>query len=529
MADPIGQPNIDPTGQKKSPADYIDTNKIAQALNVNMEGVPGAPKISDIQSRVKDRGTAATELGTLEDQQQRLRQSIGQLESSSAYGKSIGESGVKQFAADSANNIRMGQERIKAENPLPKFIPTQENVQSLSTLFSLLGVISIGGGSKNKLSAMGALNSMTGMMKGWREGRSDLWKQETIKFEKDMAQIKANLDAAAKEADLALKMLPYDVQKAEAMVQELVAKTGSQILKQKADLQGVQEAVKFVKELQTGFEKQFDENLKTRAANLADTRESRESENQKQLRANEAERLKLEKERVGFERERVQIEKQKLSSRIDDVGKELNSMGVYIADKKDRAAVQESVGAMAELKGLQKEVTNNPNLVGRQGQIAQFTDRYLKSFKGGESFDESKVSQADQEALLFAKKYASMLTRYERALAGSGRSGSTVSFQNRYNSLLSQNQFNAASMSQLFDDMQKEAASVAMTKSNNLTYPMLDDMANRFNTRLSEPTSSTVSSSARQTAPESAIKYLKEHPEVKEQFKNKYGYLPEGV
>ena len=497
MADSIGQPNIDPTGQKKSLADYIDTGKIAQALNVNMEGVPGAPKISDIQSRVKDRATAATELGTLEDQQQRLRQSIGELESSAAYGKSIGESGVKKYAADTANDIRAGQEKIKAENPLPKFIPTQENVQSLSTLFSLLGVISIGGGSKNKLSAMGALNSMTGMMKGWREGRADLWKQEQVKFEKDMAQIKANLDSAAKEADLALKMLPYDVQKAEAMVQELVAKTGSQILKQKADLQGVQEAVKFVKELQTGFKEQFDENLKTRAANLADTREAREAENQKQIRANDAERLKLDKERV-------QIERQKLSSRIDDVGKELNSMGVYIADKKDRAAVQESVGAMAELKGLQKEVTNNPNLVGRQGQIAQFTDRYLKSFKGGESFDESKVSQADQEALLFAKKYASMLTRYERALAGSGRSGSTVSFQNRYNSLLSQNQFNAASMSQLFDDMQKEAASVAMTKSNNLTYPMLDDMANRFNTRLSEPTSSTVSSSARQTAPASA-------------------------
>jgi len=269
MADPIAQPNIDPTGQKKrSPADYIDTNKIAQSLNVNMEGVPGAPKISDIQGRVKDRAAAATELGTLEDQQQKLRQSIGELESSAAYGKSIGESGVKQYASDVANDIRAGQERIKAENPLPKFIPTQENIQSLSTLFSLLGVISIGGGSKNKLSAMGALNSMTGMMKGWREGRADLWRQETVKFEKDMAQIKANLDAAAKEADLALKMLPYDVQKAEAMVQELVAKTGSQILKQKADLQGVQEAVKFVKELQTGFEKQFKENLETRKLDI---------------------------------------------------------------------------------------------------------------------------------------------------------------------------------------------------------------------------------------------------------------------
>ena len=256
MADSIGQP-------KKSPAEYIDAGKIAEALNVNMEGVPGAPDISKIKERVTTPQTAASELGTLAEQDQKTRQFVGQLESGRDRALKIGEAGVAQYASDTANQIREGQERIKSENPYPKFIPTQENVQSLSTLFSLLGVIAVGGGSKNKLSAMGAINSMTGMLKGWREGRADLWKREQAQFEKDMANVKANLDSAARDADLALKMLPYDVRKAETMMQELVAKTGSQILTQKANLQGIQEAVKYIKELQAGFKEQFEQNLKT--------------------------------------------------------------------------------------------------------------------------------------------------------------------------------------------------------------------------------------------------------------------------
>lgn len=286
---------------KKSPADYIDTSKIAEALNVNMEGVPGATDISKIKERVTTPQAATTELGSLAEQEQRLRKVIGGLESGRETALKIGEAGVAEYAADRATQIKQGQEQIKLENPLPKFIPTQENVQSLSTLFSLLGVVAIGGGSKNKLSAMGALNSMTGMLKGWREGRADLWKQEQIKFEKDMAQVKANLDSAAREADLALKMLPYDVRKAEAMMQELVAKTGSQILTQKANLQGVQEAAKYVKELQSGFKEAFEQNLKTknlelREAQLKQTKElanKREAATERRHREDMAQRKEL--------------------------------------------------------------------------------------------------------------------------------------------------------------------------------------------------------------------------------------------
>jgi hypothetical protein len=38
----------------------------------------------------------------------------------------------------------------------------------------------------------------------------------------------------------------------------------------------------------------------------------------------------------------------------------------------------------------------------------------------------------------------------------------------------------------------------------------------------------TPSSAPKQTAPQAAIDYLKAHPEAKEAFKAKYGYLPDG-
>jgi hypothetical protein len=50
------------------------------------------------------------------------------------------------------------------------------------------------------------------------------------------------------------------------------------------------------------------------------------------------------------------------------------------------------------------------------------------------------LPEGEQNALLFAKRYAAYLVNYERNLAGGAR-GFTVSFQNRFNSLMAQNQF----------------------------------------------------------------------------------------
>jgi hypothetical protein len=180
-----------------------------------------------------------------------------------------------------------------------------------------------------------------------------------------------------------------------------------------------------------------------------------------------------------------------MKASVDDVSADLSSRGIRIADKKDRSAVESTVNAMANLQELKSQVVQDPSLVGRQGQIRQFTDRYIKSFKGGPAVDESTVKPEDQAALRFSKKYASMLTRYEQALAGSARAGSTVFFQKRYNDLLAASQFNPAGMAALLDDMTMEIGREAMTKSPKLTMSILQDMATDFEGRVGDLPSQT--------------------------------------
>ena len=125
------------------------------------------------------------------------------------------------------------RKRIYDENPYPKLNPTKENVQSLATLFSLIGVVGFGLGGRGKMSAMNSLNSMTGLMKGWQQGRADLFKKDLQEFEKNMNSVKAILDAADREADRIYKLLPVDRAKAESEMAALTASLGGQILKQK--------------------------------------------------------------------------------------------------------------------------------------------------------------------------------------------------------------------------------------------------------------------------------------------------------
>ena len=99
-------------------------------------------------------------------------------------------------------------------------------------------------GGAGKSSATLALNSMGGMMKGWQQGRSDLWKKEKEEFDKNMAKVKAVLEDAYKDADRAMKTLAYNRQEAEALAGQSAAKLGGQVLRQVLNKQGVENYVK---------------------------------------------------------------------------------------------------------------------------------------------------------------------------------------------------------------------------------------------------------------------------------------------
>jgi hypothetical protein len=141
-----------------------------------------------------------------------------------------------------------------------------------------------------------------------------------------------------------------------------------------------------------------------------------------------------------------------------------------------KAPVVEGVAkVMGEAADLAQMVQDNPYLVGRTGQAREIKQRLFDSIRNGKPIPEDLQNSTDanvQDAVLFVKKFASFRTRYEQALAGSGK-GFTVALQNQYNKLLDPNQFNPQSFVDLMKDLSKEAASGVTGVNKEITYDRL--------------------------------------------------------
>jgi len=163
---------------------------------------------------------------------------ISQGEQQIAEYKAKGLADITKQEGGQAREIYQSVEGFREKNPAPELAPTKDNIQSLSTLFGLIGVIGMAMGGSGKQSATASLNAMGGMMKGWQQGRADLWKKEVQEFDKNMLSWKAKLDDAMKKAEAAYKILPYNRAEAESKLNEIISIMGSAVLKEKNRQQG---------------------------------------------------------------------------------------------------------------------------------------------------------------------------------------------------------------------------------------------------------------------------------------------------
>jgi hypothetical protein len=154
-----------------------------------------------------------------------------------------------------------------------------------------------------------------------------------------------------------------------------------------------------------------------------------------------------------------------------------NFLGVDFGKGKSAEAKNDQVAgaanAMAEAMSLSNLVRKNPDVVGRVGQAKSFIDKYVGSLdSSGIETDKTPKpqNQQEQEALLFAKRYAAYLIRYEQALAGSAK-GFTVAFMKRFNDLMQSNQFNPEG----FDGLMKEQIRELAARSSALSTKITED------------------------------------------------------
>lgn len=149
---------------------------------------------------------------------------------------------------------------------IPEFKPTPESKADLIGLFGLIGAIGAFGGGKSYGSALGAMNAMGGMLKGYREGRKELFEREKAEFDKNMIAIKAHNDkitaAFSRAKELAKTNLPMAERKLFTELKEMEANALATNLYKK----GLMETDKMRIEAMNRANAQTDQALKTVAS-----------------------------------------------------------------------------------------------------------------------------------------------------------------------------------------------------------------------------------------------------------------------
>jgi hypothetical protein len=115
-----------------------------------------------------------------------------------AYKKAEAGAGAKTAQLEAASAKSLADKYEPQFQQTPDFHPSEENKATLIGLFGLIGAIGAFGGGKSYGSAVGAMNAMGGILKGYREGRKDLLEREKGEFDKHMSAVKSHNDEVMK-------------------------------------------------------------------------------------------------------------------------------------------------------------------------------------------------------------------------------------------------------------------------------------------------------------------------------------------
>jgi len=195
----------------------------------------------------------------------------------------------------------------------PEFKPSKMELDDYRNLAGMLVGIGMLAGTSGKSGAMYALNSLNGMMKGFAEGRRDLFKNEQVQFEKQLKSIEATNKRVQRDFEDAMSLLQTDRQLGLAKMQRLKAELGNSVA-------GIALQLNDLDAVRSNLQRQVTSSEKATAdlAKLKELEEAREARaatekdrlEETRLRREEIERHNRAMERLGAQRLADQKEKQ---------------------------------------------------------------------------------------------------------------------------------------------------------------------------------------------------------------------------
>lgn len=246
--------------------------------------------------------------------------------------KTTQESDIAKYFADEERKLREEAQKKKEEMPITEFSPTRDNLETISNLFSIMGVVGMLTGKSN---AMGAMSAMTGMLEGWKAGRKDLFSKEKQIYEKNISEIKTKHDMVDKGLQNALALLPRDKEAAIAEMNKALAVSESPLLQQIAKQQGLKAAA----------------DASQKVGQLLQAHELRVQESQRRAddararRAHEADMRRLAQERIDMQRQ------------VADAKANAPKAALKAGDKTQTAYISDHI-MKADLSDIAKDLSN---------------------------------------------------------------------------------------------------------------------------------------------------------------------------
>ena len=121
----------------------------------------------------------------------------------------------------------------------PEFKPSQATAGELAALFGMIGAMGALGGKGSYASALGAMNAMGGMLKGYNQGRKDLFDQEKAIYDKKIQENKLHFDRINQAYERALKAAPNNLSAAQSQLERELTGLGANVLAQQSKLEGM--------------------------------------------------------------------------------------------------------------------------------------------------------------------------------------------------------------------------------------------------------------------------------------------------
>jgi hypothetical protein len=175
----------------------------------------------------------------------------GEIEQSQRRTIAQGEADASRGFAESQR--RSAQELERRLQPIPEFVATRETARDIGALASLLMVAGAALGGKGKQGALMAVQSMTGMMAGYRQGRMDLYQRERQNFETGMRQVQAQNTQLQEAFTRAQRLAQTDLEAARQQFQVEAVRLGATLPNISAERAGLSQGQQILQQAGTAL------------------------------------------------------------------------------------------------------------------------------------------------------------------------------------------------------------------------------------------------------------------------------------